>query len=303
MGNRQQIPEQHAFDYPQEQSHHRRSAGRTEDTRQTTARQLPSYQERRPVQRLPQRYAPSATHRAGHYAGTHPEDGPYMTGEMDDEGEPDEPYYARSHTSVKRYDLPAPLTQGNERFRYHADQVQTTIPPRRSAAQARLKSQQPTLVTETDNLPAAKARRQRRGMSLHALVYLGVGMIFMLALYVGVQFVGSWWQLHTDDGTYGRPRTYQIDTVVGHNDSPQHPTHFVALNLNAQIVIIELPGGNINAAVIYQGPRLYGSDAALVPITLTFSDVDHNGKLDMLVHFQGSEIVYLNVNGKFVPQR
>ena len=67
-------------------------------------------------------------------------------------------------------------------------------------------------------------------------------------------------------------------------------------------MVLEIPGGNVGEAVIYQGPVLSGPDASLAPITLTFEDVTHDGKLDMLVNFQGGEIVFRNENGKFVPQ-
>src|SRR5579864_4388585 len=40
------------------------------------------------------------------------------------------------------------------------------------------------------------------------LICIGIGMVFMLALYVGFQMVNSWWQLHQDDVTYGMPRTW-----------------------------------------------------------------------------------------------
>ncbi|HET8846357.1 MAG TPA: hypothetical protein VFN35_33150, partial [Ktedonobacteraceae bacterium] len=44
--------------------------------------------------------------------------------------------------------------------------------------------------------------------------------------------------------TYGTPRTFQIDAVVGHHDGPAHPSHFEGLNLNGQIEVIELHGGD-----------------------------------------------------------
>jgi hypothetical protein len=57
------------------------------------------------------------------------------------------------------------------------------------------------------------------GRKLHWSFILGVGMIHMLALWVLGSYALSWWQNHQLDSTYGMPRTYQTDQVVGHSDS------------------------------------------------------------------------------------
>jgi hypothetical protein len=101
---------------------------------------------------------------------------------------------------------------------------------------------------------------------------------------------------------YGRPRTAQYDVVVGHNDSPSNPSHFIAVNLNGTAIVIEVPGGETSKAKIYKGPQIIAPDASLVPVTLTFSDVTHDGKLAMLLHIQAATIIYLNQNGQFVQQ-
>ena len=48
-------------------------------------------------------------------------------------------------------------------------------------------------------------------------------MILMLALWVLGSYALSWWQNHQLDSTYGMPRTYQTDQVVGHSDSAEPP--------------------------------------------------------------------------------
>jgi len=102
--------------------------------------------------------------------------------------------------------------------------------------------------------------------------------------------------------TYGRPRTAQYDVVVGQSDSARNPTHFIALNLNATIVVIELPGGDTSKAKIYRGPQLFGPGADLYPVTLSFPDPNGDGKPNMDIHVQGETFAYLNQNGTFVPQ-
>src|SRR5258708_9531157 len=85
----------------------------------------------------------------------------------------------------------------------------------------------------------------------HWLVYVGIGMIAMLALWVGLQMLGTWWSEHQLDATYGFPRTYQVDAVVGHDDSTDHPSHFIFINLKCRLVFVELPGANVVHARIY----------------------------------------------------
>jgi hypothetical protein len=138
---------------------------------------------------------------------------------------------------------------------------------------------------------------------LHWSLILGVGMILMLALWVLGSYTLSWWQNHQLDSTYGVPRTYQTDQVVGHSDSTDHPTHFIAINLNSHITIIEIPGGNNQHARIYSGPTLYSDNGDLTPVTLEFYDVNGDGKVDMIVHVGDQKIVYLNDGTQFKPQQ
>ncbi len=141
---------------------------------------------------------------------------------------------------------------------------------------------------------------KRRGvLQAHPLLYLGIGMLAMLALWTLLTMAISWWNTTWDDIHYGRPRTFQVDAVVGHNDSSGSPSHFIALNLNGRIEIIEFPGGDASKARIYIGPQLYGSGDNLTPVTLSFVDVKGNYQPDMILHFQETRIVYINENGGF----
>jgi hypothetical protein len=80
-----------------------------------------------------------------------------------------------------------------------------------------------------------------------------------------------------------------------------NPSHFIALNLHGRIEIIEFPGEDASKARIYIGPQLYGAGSDLVPVTLTFVDVNGNHLPDMIVHFQETRIVYINADGGFRP--
>ena len=135
------------------------------------------------------------------------------------------------------------------------------------------------------------------------MLYLGVGMIAMLALWTLLTSAMSWWNTTWDDLHYGRPRTFQIDAFVGHNETIGTPSHFIAINLNGRIEIIEFPGGDGSKARIYLGPQLYGTGDDLIPVTLSFADVNGDHLPDMIIHFQSSRIVFINYQGGFRPLR
>ena len=122
-----------------------------------------------------------------------------------------------------------------------------------------------------------------------------------LALIAVLSIVTNWFTTTLNDLRYGRPRTFQVDAYVGQNESPGMPSHFLAVNLHGRIEIIELPGGDASHARIYIGPQLYGSDADLIPVTLSFIDVNSDKKPDMIITFQGSRVVYINDQGGFRP--
>jgi len=91
--------------------------------------------------------------------------------------------------------------------------------------------------------------------------------------------------------------------VVGHDDSPAHPSHFIAINLDRHVVVIELPGGDASKAKIYNGPTLLRPGQDLPPVTLSFRDVNGDGLLDMLITIAGSSIIFDNDHGSFRPPR
>jgi hypothetical protein len=120
-----------------------------------------------------------------------------------------------------------------------------------------------------------------------------------LILWTALSAVTGWFTTVLDDIHYGRPRTYQTDAWVGHEQSGS-PSHFIAINLNRHIEIIEFPGGDAAHARIYMGPQLFGENDDLVPVTLRFVDVNGDKKPDMIASFQGSRVIFINQdNGTF----
>ena len=138
---------------------------------------------------------------------------------------------------------------------------------------------------------------------LHWSVIWSLGIIFAIVVLFGGSHALAWWNDHQLDSTYGMPRTYQIDEVVGDGDSAKHPTHFVFLNLSGRVEIIEIPP-DASRARIYSGPTLYTDNASQTPVTADFQDVNGDGKVDMIVHIGDQSITYLNDGtGQFKPQQ
>jgi hypothetical protein len=270
-----------------------------------------SYNEPRPARKLPpreqiahhytrsdkQQYIPpqheASQHRAGHYAGFHPEDQPYITGDMqqgvivadDNDLEEDDGYYqTRLPTSSRRYQGVPIATRGGrvnvvehyheQPLRAHRQQLQ---PPRQRFSEE-VEQSQPI---------------QHR--SVHPLVWMGVFLLFLVSGWTGLNFITSWYQGVQNDWTYGKERHFEINAVVGHGDSATNPSHFTAENNNGQIIVIELPGNNVSKAKIYQIETVPGN-AGNPPVKLLFQDMNADGKPDMIVQIgDGSAMIYLTL--------
>src|SRR5260370_22233361 len=96
------------------------------------------------------------------------------------------------------------------------------------------------------------------------------------------------------------PLTCQLDEVVGDGDSAKHPTHFIFLNLSGRVEIIEIPP-DASKARIYSGPTLYTDNASQTPVTADFTDVNGDGKIDMIGHIGDQSITYLDEVTQFQP--
>ena len=146
--------------------------------------------------------------------------------------------------------------------------------------------------------------------NVHWLLPLGVGMVAMLLLWVVGSSVLAWGLDRYDDLRYGYPRTYQTDAVVGHGDSKEHQSHFMAINLHGQAIVIEFPAGNPQYAVSYVVPYYIreqggGQGGDRTPVTVEFRDVTGDSKPDMIIHIlfrtQDQTFVFVNTGTKFRP--
>jgi hypothetical protein len=204
-------------------------------------------------------------------------------------------YVTKPHTSAIRYDRPA----RRDTLESPVTQPGAVIQRRRSAVEPNTSSGMASKAIAPSSSVSKGVRYARR----FPLVAIILGMAMMALLAFTLSSIGSWWQMHQQDVTYGRPRTFQVDAVVGHNDSAANPSHFIFLNLNRHVVIIEMPGGDSAKARIYSGPTLFGDGQDLTPVTADFKDVNGDGRLDMIVHIQDQTLVYINDGTQFRPLR
>ncbi|HLG65485.1 MAG TPA: hypothetical protein VKY19_26380 [Ktedonosporobacter sp.] len=203
-------------------------------------------------------------------------------------------YAPRAPSSVRRYQPAQSVTASPVPIRTHIQVTRHAIPQRATAQ--RPARQQP--------LPLAHpSRRQQSVPRLHWLTWVGVGMVVMLLGWLLITLVATWWNSYQDDLHYGHPRTFQIDAVVGHHDSPAHPSHFIAQHLGTHYYVIELAGGDpTNVRVILPMTDI-GPGGDLTPITLQFQDVNHDGRPDMLVQVGTTRMIFINEHGTFRPAK
>ncbi len=180
-----------------------------------------------------------------------------------------------------------PITQGNPvlRRRSHLDS-------------SKVQERTPRIVREKGTPITGALPAQRK----FPLIPVLIGSVVTILLVMVLSALGSWWITYQNDLHYGRPRTSQLDAVVGHYDSSAHPTHFIFLNLNRHVEIIEISGGDDKHSHIYSGPTLYGDGQDLAPVTGQITDVNHDGKPDLIVHIGDQQIVYINDGTTFHQQ-
>jgi hypothetical protein len=124
--------------------------------------------------------------------------------------------------------------------------------------------------------------------------------IFMASIIVTLLLVFIYQQVANlvtitlDDQRYGRPRTFQADAFVGH-ERGNTPSHFIAINLQGHIEIIELPGGHPADVHEYAVPqRLVGLNADLVPPILQFVNTNRAGIKDMILRAGDIQLRFIN---------
>jgi len=138
----------------------------------------------------------------------------------------------------------------------------------------------------------------------HPFFYIGICLAIMVLFLTAYTLIPPALQQWSDDRIYGYPRTYQTDADVGHGGT----SHFIALNGHGTIEVLEIPSepSKANQPRLYIIVRLTNQGADLVPASVSFPDINGDGKPDMQVTIQGgsnpSIWVLFNNGTIFVPK-
>jgi len=217
----------------------------------------------------------TSRHYVGTRSGMHPEDMPYMSTAR-----------SRSH---------APTTQTYFAIDEEEKEAYAQAPTRTSARRYDLAPYEKRGERRTEEL-------HRQGK--HPLFYIGICLVIMVVFLTAYTLIPPALQRWSDDREYGYPRTYQTDANVGHGGAE----HFIALNNHGTIEVIEIPNdpGKTSQPRLYIIVRLSSQGADLVPATLSFPDVNGDGKPDMQVEvLDGSNPsvwILFNNGTTFVPK-
>jgi hypothetical protein len=139
----------------------------------------------------------------------------------------------------------------------------------------------------------------RAGKSFAWLVQAGVYALALLALALVVSRGLGWAQRSLDDLRYGTPRTVYLADAVGGGDSEAAPTRFIALNIDGQVSVLVLPGGDVSRLATLPGPYVIGDNGSAAVPLLSLADLTGDGAPDLLVTIRGETVVYGNQAGSF----
>lgn len=131
------------------------------------------------------------------------------------------------------------------------------------------------------------------------IAYIVTGILALLAIYVLLSSVIGWGRVLFDDMKYGRPRTFHLTANVGRPEEANAPTHLIAMNLERQVVIVEIPGGDASKVRTLPGPYLFGAGEDLTPVTMRLADMNGDSADDLIVRVKDEEMVYINRDGAF----
>lgn len=128
---------------------------------------------------------------------------------------------------------------------------------------------------------------------------LFVAILLAIILFFAAQLLVARLRLLRDDWRYGRPRTMQLTAYVGHEEPPGRPTQLIALNLNRQVAVFEIPGGDVTKTRTLTGPYLFGADEDLTPVKITLALINGDKEPDLVVSIKSEEVIYINEGGSF----
>ncbi len=137
------------------------------------------------------------------------------------------------------------------------------------------------------------------GQPLHRLAYALTAILALTALYLVLSATVTWGQARFDDLRYGTPRMFHMSADVGHGGGTGAPSHMIAVNLDRQVMVIDIPGGDMEQVRVLPGPYLFGTGEDMTPVTMHLEDMNRDSHADLILQIKDEEIIYLNRDGSF----
>lgn len=136
--------------------------------------------------------------------------------------------------------------------------------------------------------------RHHGGFWSHTLVSAAIAAVAVVVAYQVLAGALFWARVKVDDFRYGYPRSYQIDGYVGYDESNGQPTHFIALNLHRQVMVMIVAGDDPTHVTTLKGPYLYGADQEYTPVTLRLIGVNSDGYPDLVLNVAQQQVVWVD---------
>ena len=178
----------------------------------------------------------------------------------------DDPRPGRLPSSSRRYFLPEVETAGES----VPEKLKRPVPPRRSA-----------LLDESNPRKTRIMKPHTRFDRWALITWLCLAVIVMVAGWFLFSKVANWWTGVEDNFKYGTPfRTFQADQYMAMGDTPDHPDHFIALNLHGVIEVVQIDPLDRKKDAVYVLANI-GDEST--PVSLSFKDTTGSGHVDVIV--------------------
>ncbi len=136
--------------------------------------------------------------------------------------------------------------------------------------------------------PKRRTGRLAPAVTTAGLVAVAVFVAFQLASTVAL-----WVQIKVGDLQYGYPRSVQLEGYLGFHETTGRPSHFVAINLHRQVLVVYMPGDDPFHPTVLRGPYLTGANSQYDPVTLRLVDVNGDGYPDVVASVDGRQVAWI----------
>lgn len=147
-------------------------------------------------------------------------------------------------------------------------------------------------VTYTHDLPPQQQRpttqppvkkQPKQSQQSGWLTPLGCGAVIVLGVVCFWTFIVIPTSQHiSDQWNYGNAHVSEADATINGRSE-----RFIAFDDNGHITIIEIPDNHPEKSRIYQAAQLVGDSGMSRIVTVAFRDMNHDGKVDLVVSVEG----------------